>query len=544
MYLGILKSNNATQKLGGYMPTTLKYPTILKVECTYFNELNGQLEDIGKGLTVLGSQKRSDYEDYYTNPITTTKYVGLEIPCEKVDLNTASETIGVPLFIEGINWQEHESVFCQKEFDFKSIKDAWSLDDSSPTDGSLLKEFHGKALADFFFNKKQGQKYFVHIARAVCTNEYNYVMDYFNGLRDKKTRKTLRIDLPVFDLCTLPSDKANQVNWGQSRAISIRYSLIDSSNIGEIESSTQLEDLPIKTLGTIVLLNLKDDTSGNIELSEGDFKERTAEWIELSSLSKRFTDSWLVRRQITFYTSLENVIKSENTKADLNAVGKDRIVTLNQYASSLKSIPLLVDGKLSLDDFDFADNLEAMTNEKKLAMLANLPHTQQVIDAKLSTSADCSIPEIKKFVDQCIEMVKAQGYTPSDLLGSSEICVEAPMFWFAPDEFCYQEFCQKEDKNLGIVIQDNASIELPDIDPELIEKIDWSKSKAITVEYTVCHPTEQIMDILTNKLGTVKYCRVNWTKLHADEKVLEFNTDYAHDDFTPKVVIAFLQFKA
>ena len=277
MYLGILKSNNATQKLGGYMPTTLKYPTILKVECTYFNELNGQLEDIGKGLTVLGSQKRSDYEDYYTNPITTTKYVGLEIPCEKVDLNTASETIGVPLFIEGINWQEHESVFCQKEFDFKSIKDAWSLDDSSPTDGSLLKEFHGKALADFFFNKKQGQKYFVHIARAVCTNEYSYVMNYFNGLRDKKSRKTLQFNHPIFDLSTFPTNKAKQVNWGESRAISIRYSLINTGDIEKIENSQQLDNLQFQKLGTVTLLNLKSSADGNIELSETDFEERTPE---------------------------------------------------------------------------------------------------------------------------------------------------------------------------------------------------------------------------------------------------------------------------
>ena len=64
------------------------------------------------------------------------------------------------------------------------------------------------------------------------------------------------------------------------------------------------------------------------------------------------------------------------------------------------------------------------------------------------------------------------------------------------------------------------------------------------MEYTVSHPSEELMEFRTYKHGGEKYCWVDWTKFSTEEQKLRFNDDYAQDDFTPKYVIAFLQFNA
>ena len=151
------------------------------------------------------------------------------------------------------------------------------------------------------------------------------------------------------------------------------------------------------------------------------------------------------------------------------------------------------------------------------------------------------------FVNQAQNLTKGQGYDSQHILGfeglkNYENEALAPRFWFDPVEFCYEGFRELDEKKLGVLLQNNASLELPEVDFETRQKIDLVKSKAVTFKYTVVHPTPELMKTLELSYGLT--FKMDWDKLAEIEESLHFNNDYVCDDFTPEYVCAILRFKS
>ena len=513
--------------------------------CTYYAKL-GKPDNYGYGNSLITHHDDCIY-------VKTEAYFGLETPLDKVDISSIQNR--TPIFLQDVNWLGYEdSIFSTKDYDFKSIKR--HTFEGSQQDYDLLHNVPFTWKADFFFNKKQKQHYIVHLCRALCTDQENYVRDYFSGLRDKKQRVLFELPFPTINKATIPTDRVEDVDWEQSQALRIEYAIGDGSNFPLSPSSevSELQKLNFKCLGTKELLNLKVAEGKTISLSLEDFRELSEEELKLGRCVNRFISGWVMKRECCYYTDLSSAINLLSGKLDLTQVPKQNTLKINQYRyiPHFGSYITRDKGELYIDSVVNEDSdpnfISAVVANGECVILASPESDDDNFNrSKLSYSLNKVHPEILKFVNQAQNLTKGQGYDSQHILGfeglkNYENEALAPRFWFDPVEFCYEGFRELDEKKLGVLLQNNASLELPEVDFETRQKIDLVKSKAVTFKYTVVHPTPELMKTLELSYGLT--FKMDWDKLAEIEESLHFNNDYVCDDFTPEYVCAILRFKS